>query len=161
MTHRSTVIVRVTTEDGPVGEAYAGDEGASLLEVVRIVSHEITPALTGSDAFAIERCWQLARLATFDILRDRRASLVACDLLWFEEPCRWDNDDRDLRDVRGIAGVPVCASGGALPQWRRFTACRWPTMRSRRSAPICLRHPARHLRRVLPPRPRRDLVEPR
>lgn len=54
------------------------------------------------------------------------------DLLWFEEPCRWDNDHRDLRDVRAIAGVPVCASGGALPQWRRFTACRWRTMRSRR-----------------------------
>jgi L-alanine-DL-glutamate epimerase-like enolase superfamily enzyme len=220
MTHRSTVIVRVTTEDGTVGEAYAGDEDASLLEVVRIVLHEITPALTGCDAFAIERCWQLARPATFDILRDRRASLVACalidtalwdaigkslgvplwrlwgayrselpmiliggyyghtnladevaevrelgvagmklkvggaspsvdaerfrtvrevagddfliaadanqawtrseaidfarrieglDLLWFEEPCRWDNDHRDLREVRAIAGVPVCA----------------------------------------------------
>jgi L-alanine-DL-glutamate epimerase-like enolase superfamily enzyme len=220
MTHRSTVIVRVTAENGTVGEAYAGDEDTSLLEIVRIVSDEITPALTGTDAFAIERCWQLARPATFDILRDRRASLVACalvdtalwdaigkaleaplwrlwggyrselpmiliggyyghadladevvevrelgvagmklkvggaspkvdaerfrtvrevaggdfliaadanqawtraeaiefarlieglDLLWFEEPCRWDNDRRDLRDVRVIAGVPVCA----------------------------------------------------
>jgi L-alanine-DL-glutamate epimerase-like enolase superfamily enzyme len=220
MTHRSTVIVRVTTENGTVGEAYAGDEDASLLEIVRIVSDEITPSLVGTDAFAIERCWQLARPATFDILRDRRASLVACalvdtalwdaigkalgaplwrlwggyrsqlpmiliggyyrhgdladevaevrelgvagmklkvggaspkvdaerfrtvrdvagddfliaadanqgwtrgeaiefarrieglDLLWFEEPCRWDNDRRDLRDVRMIGGVPVCA----------------------------------------------------
>ena len=220
MTHRSTVVVRITTENGTVGEAYAGDEDTSLLEIVRIVSDEITPALMGTDAFAIERCWQLARPATFDILRDRRASLVACalvdtalwdaigkaldaplwrlwggyrselpmiliggyyghgdladevvevrelgvagmklkvggaspkvdaerfrtvrevagddfliaadanqawtrgeaiefarlieglNLLWFEEPCRWDNDRRDLRDVRMIAGVPVCA----------------------------------------------------
>ena len=220
MTHRSTVVVRITTENGTVGEAYAGDEDTSLLEIVRIVSDEITPALMGTDAFAIERCWQLARPATFDILRDRRASLVACalvdtalwdaigkaldaplwrlwggyrselpmiliggyyghgdlaqevvevrelgvagmklkvggaspkvdaerfrtvrevagddfliaadanqawtrgeaiefarlveglNLLWFEEPCRWDNDRRDLHDVRMIAGVPVCA----------------------------------------------------
>ena len=220
MTHRSTVVVRITTEDGTVGEAYAGDEDSSLLEIVRIVLEEIAPALIGVDAFAIERCWQLARPVTFDILRDRRTSLVACalvdtalwdaigkalgvplwrlwggyrselpmiliggyygqsdladevaevralgvagmklkvggaspevdasrfrtvreaagldfliaadanqawtrseaidfarrieglDLLWFEEPCRWVNDRRDLRDVRTIAGVPVCA----------------------------------------------------
>ncbi len=225
MTHRSTVVVRITPEDGTVGEAYAGDEDASLLEIARIVLHEITPALVGADAFAIERCWQLARPTTFDILRDRRASLVACalvdtalwdavgkalgmplwrlwggyrselpmiliggyygdtdladevsdvqelgvagmklkvggadpetdakrfqivrevagpdfliaadanqgwtrgeaiefacrieglDLLWFEEPCRWDNDHRDLRDVRTIAGVPVCAGQSEL-----------------------------------------------
>jgi D-galactarolactone cycloisomerase len=220
MTHRSTVVVRITTENGIVGEAYAGDEDTSLLEIVRIVADEITPAIIGTDAFAIERCWQLARPSTFDILRDRRASLVACalvdtalwdaigkaldaplwrlwggyrselpmiliggyyghgdladevvevrelgvagmklkvggagpkvdaerfrtvrevagddfliaadanqawtrgeaiefarlieglNLLWFEEPCRWDNDRRDLRDVRMIAGVPTCA----------------------------------------------------
>jgi D-galactarolactone cycloisomerase len=225
MTHRSTVIVRVATDDGTVGEAYAGDEDASLLEIARIVRHEITPALIGADAFAIERCWELARPTTFDILRDRRASLVACalidtalwdavgkalgmplwrlwggyrselpmiliggyygdtdladevaeiqdlgvagmklkvggadpetdakrfqivrevagpdfliaadanqgwtrgeaidfarrieglDLLWFEEPCHWDNDHRDLRDVRTIAGVPVCAGQSEL-----------------------------------------------
>jgi len=220
MTHRSTVIVRITTDDGTVGEAYAGDEDASLLEITRIVTGEIAPAIIGQDAVGIERCWQLARPATFDILRDRRTSLVACaavdtalwdafgkrlglplwrlwggyepsrpmiliggyygdkdiaeeiqevrglgvagmkfkvggldpeadarrfaaarqaagpdfllaadanqgwtrdeaidfarrvadlDLLWFEEPCRWDNDRRDLRDVRTIASVRVCA----------------------------------------------------
>ncbi len=77
MTHRSTVIVRVTV-DGFVGEAYAGDEDSSLFEIERIINDEIAPVLIGQDALAIERCWELARPATFDILRDRRLGLVAC-----------------------------------------------------------------------------------
>lgn len=31
------------------------------------------------------------------------------DLRWFEEPCRWTNDRRAMRDVRYQAGVAVCA----------------------------------------------------
>jgi L-alanine-DL-glutamate epimerase-like enolase superfamily enzyme len=40
----------------------------------------------------------------------RFAQLSAeADIYWFEEPCRWDNDRRGMRDVRFAAGVPVCA----------------------------------------------------
>ncbi len=221
MTHRSTLITRVVTDDGLVGEAYAGDEDAGLAEIDRIIRKEICPPLIGEDAFAVERLWELARPATFDILRDRRLGLVACacvdtaiwdligkalgqplwrlwggyrnrlpmisiggyygpeadieaeildmkerglagmkfkvgglspeedadrfrtarlaagpdfvlaadanqgwtpqeairfarlvedcDLLWFEEPCRWYNDRRAMRDVRLAAGCRVCA----------------------------------------------------
>ena len=77
MTHRSTLVTRVLTEEGIVGEAYAGDEDADLLAIQSIVRDEIAPALLGEDAFATERCWELARPATFDILRDRRLGLVA------------------------------------------------------------------------------------
>ena len=31
------------------------------------------------------------------------------DLRWFEEPCRWTNDRRWMRDVRSMTGIPVCA----------------------------------------------------
>lgn len=221
MTHRSTVITRVFTSSGIVGEAYAGDEDAGLGDIVRIIDLEITPKLVGEDALAVERCWELARPATFDILRDRRLGLVASacvdlaiwdaigkaaqlplwrlwggyrdrvpvisiggyytadadipaevaglrerglagmkfkvgglspredaerfaqaratagddfvlmadanqgwtvdeavafahavedlDLYWFEEPCRWDNDRRAMRDVRLMSGTRVCA----------------------------------------------------
>ncbi|MGH2949106.1 MAG: mandelate racemase/muconate lactonizing enzyme family protein [Solirubrobacteraceae bacterium] len=78
MTHRSTIVTRIHTREGIVGEAYAGDEDAALLEIDAIVRDEIAPALTGQDAFAVERCWELARPATFDILRNRRLALVAC-----------------------------------------------------------------------------------
>jgi D-galactarolactone cycloisomerase len=221
MTHRSTVIVRLRTEDGVVGEAYVGDEDAALLEIDAIIREEIAPRIVGEDVFALERLWHLARPATFDILRDRRLGLVACagidaaawdavgklleqplwrlwggfrnriqmisiggyytadanieaevedllergmsgmkfkvgglspeqdaerlraaraaggpdfvlmadanqgwmprqairfaelvsdcDLHWFEEPCRWHNDRRAMRDVRYAGGVSVCA----------------------------------------------------
>jgi L-alanine-DL-glutamate epimerase-like enolase superfamily enzyme len=221
MTHRSTIVTRVFTEEGVVGEAYAGDEDAALLEIDAIIRGEIVPRLVGEDCFAVERLWDLARPATFDILRDRRLGLVACacvdtavwdavgkalgqplwrlwggyrnriqtisiggyygtgirieeeiedfrarglagmkfkvgglsaeedavrfrrareaagpafvlladanqawtpreairfcrlvedcDLRWFEEPCRWWNDRRAMRDVRHAGGVSVCA----------------------------------------------------
>jgi len=77
MTHRSTIVTRLHTEEGIVGEAYCGDEDAGLLEIDEILRTEIAPRLIGEDAFRVERCWELARPATFDILRDRRLGLVA------------------------------------------------------------------------------------
>ena len=78
MTHRSTTICRVYTDEGIVGEAWAGDEDESLAAIGRIIDEEIAPTLIGEDGYAVERTWQLARPATFNILRDRRLGLVAC-----------------------------------------------------------------------------------
>jgi L-alanine-DL-glutamate epimerase-like enolase superfamily enzyme len=78
MTHRSTIITRLHTEEGVIGEAYAGDEDAGLLEIEQIIQEEIAPKLVGMDAMSVERCWHEARPATFNILRDRRLGLVAC-----------------------------------------------------------------------------------
>ena len=39
MTHRSTIITRIYTAGGLVGEAYAGDEDAGLAEIDSII-HE-------------------------------------------------------------------------------------------------------------------------
>lgn len=77
MTHRSTIVTRVHTASGIVGEAYAGDEDAGLHEIDAIIRKEIAPVVVGEDAFATERLWELARPATWDILRDRRLGLVA------------------------------------------------------------------------------------
>lgn len=77
MTHRSTVITRVHTAEGIVGEAYVGDEDHAIEEIQAIVANEINPALIGQDAYATERAWELGQPVTRDILRDRRVSLVA------------------------------------------------------------------------------------
>jgi D-galactarolactone cycloisomerase len=78
MTHRSTIITRVHTASGIIGEAYAGDEDAGLFEIETIITDELAPKVVGQDAFAVERIWELTRPATWDILRDRRLGLVAC-----------------------------------------------------------------------------------
>lgn len=221
MTHRSTIITRLHTASGLVGEAYAGDEDASLFEIQRIIDRELAPTVIGMDGFAVERIWSGTRPATWDILRDRRLGLVAAacidhavwdligkalgmplwrlwggyrervpvitiggyyaadadiegevrglveaefagmkfkvggaspevdaervrrarraagddfalavdanqgytplqaiefarrtadlDLMWFEEPCQWQNDRRAMRDVRLAGSIPVCA----------------------------------------------------
>jgi len=77
MTHRATVITRIHTRDGVIGEAYVGDEDKSLAELCRIVEQEIAPRLVGESALNVERCWELAFPVSFDILRDRRLGLVA------------------------------------------------------------------------------------
>jgi L-alanine-DL-glutamate epimerase-like enolase superfamily enzyme len=227
MRNRACVVTRVTTREGIVGEVYAGDEDATLAQIVSVTQNEIAPRLVGQDAFAYERCWQLAYPVTFDQLRDRRIGLVALacvdlaiwdaigkaigqplyrlwggfrsriplticggyygrdlggikeevsewldmgfrgckfkiggrptaedaarvavvretagddfvitidanqgytlhqalelcarirelDVRWFEEPCVWSNDRRDLREVRTRGGIPVCAGQSEL-----------------------------------------------
>lgn len=221
MTHRSTIITRVHTESGLVGEAYAGDEDAGLSEIDHIIHSEIVPNILEQDAFETERLWEVARPATWNILRDKRLGLVAAasidaalwdvvgkalkmplyrlwggyrkslpvitiggyygtdhsiteevtevveagyagmkfkigglspkedvarvrqareaggpsfalavdanqgwtpseavqfaklaeglNIMWFEEPCRWHNDRKAMRDVRYMGGIPVCA----------------------------------------------------
>lgn len=222
MHNRATVITRVVTREGVVGEAYAGDEDSTLPQIMSVISDEIAPRLIGQNAFSHERCWELGFPATFDQLRDRRIGLVALasidlalwdaigkalgiplwqlwggyrseipvniiggyygrdlgqireeviewremgfsgckfkigaleprddaarveaaraaagddfvitidanqgytlsqalelcgrvrelDIRWFEEPCIWSNDRRDLREVRVRGGIPVCA----------------------------------------------------
>ncbi|UGS38321.1 D-galactonate dehydratase [Capillimicrobium parvum] len=75
MSHRSTIVTRVyMVDEGIVGEAYAGDEDAGLLAIIH---GEIAPRLIGADAMSIERCWELSRGVTLNILRDRRLGLVA------------------------------------------------------------------------------------
>lgn len=222
MTARATIVTRVRTAEGIVGEAYAGDEEATLPLIHSIIADEIAPRLIGQDAFAYERCWERMFPVTYDQLRDKRVSLVAVasvdlaiwdaigkalgsplwrlwggyrdtmpvniiggyytadvgaireeaarwkdagyegckfkvggrtpaedatrvsiardglgpdfvitvdanqgytrnqalefcdrvrelDIRWFEEPCVWSNDKRDLRDVRTCGGIATCA----------------------------------------------------
>jgi D-galactarolactone cycloisomerase len=115
MTHRSTIVTRLHTEDGIVGEAYAGDEDADLLEIEQIIHNEIEPRLTGVDAFAVERCWKLARPATANILRDRRRGLVACACV---DSAIWDAVGKALGEPLWRlwggyrSSLPVIAIGG-------------------------------------------------
>ena len=87
MTHRATLITRIHTESGIIGEAYVGDEHATLGEIEHIIHSEIAPRVLGMDATATERCWAAAYPATFDILRDRRLGLVAVAAL---DTAIWD-----------------------------------------------------------------------
>lgn len=87
MTHRSTIITRIYTRGGLIGEAYAGDEDAGLFEIKSIIDEELVPKLLGRSALYTEQIWELTRPATWDILRDRRLGLVACACI---DGAMWD-----------------------------------------------------------------------
>jgi len=80
MPNRCTIITRVRTAEGIVGEAYNADSDDEQAEILGIIHNELAPALKGADAFAYERCWELMAPATFDQLRDRRLAMqaIAC-----------------------------------------------------------------------------------
>jgi L-alanine-DL-glutamate epimerase-like enolase superfamily enzyme len=77
MSHRATIITRVITEEGIVGEAYGADEDKTLADIHSVITDEIAPRLIGENAFGVERCWSLCAPVTYDQLRDRRIGLVA------------------------------------------------------------------------------------
>ena len=77
MTHRATLITRVYTSEGIVGEVYNGDEYETQGEVAKIILDEIQPLLIGKDAFNIEGCWEAMRKPSTNILRDRKLAMCA------------------------------------------------------------------------------------
>lgn len=54
---RSTVIVRVRTDDGVVGRTYTGDEKKRLPELGRLINEEIAPRVIGRELLSLEAIW--------------------------------------------------------------------------------------------------------
>jgi D-galactarolactone cycloisomerase len=77
MRNRCTIITRVYTADGAVGECYNGDADEEQAQIVGIVADEIAPLLLGMDAWNVELCWQTMLPVTYNILRDRALGLQA------------------------------------------------------------------------------------
>ena len=77
MSHRCTIITRVYTKDGIVGESYNGDEYEGQAEVVKILTDKLADQLIGMNAFEVEKCWEKSLSATYDILGNRSAAIQA------------------------------------------------------------------------------------
>jgi L-alanine-DL-glutamate epimerase-like enolase superfamily enzyme len=78
MRNRCTIITRVRTSEGIVGEAYNADEDEPLQsEILTILHQELAPRVIGLDAFGTERVWEAMLPATFDQLRPRWYAMQA------------------------------------------------------------------------------------
>lgn len=106
MTHRCTIITRIRTSEGVVGECYNGDEDESQATIQRIIEEELAPRILGRDAFNIEGCWEAMLPPTFDILRDRGLVLKAMACL---DSALWDAVGKAL-------GVPLVKIWGGYRQ---------------------------------------------
>lgn len=77
MQNRCTIITRILTHQGVVGEVYTGDTDKEQDDILAIIHNELAPALVGMDVFNTEGCWEAMKPATYDILRDRGVVLQA------------------------------------------------------------------------------------
>ena len=97
MDNRVTIVTRVHTSDGVVGEAYNGDSDDELLLIVGIIRDEIAPLLQGTTAMSTERAWETMLPPTYNILRDRGLALQAIACV---DSAIWDSIGKRL-------GVPL------------------------------------------------------
>jgi len=115
MTHRATIVVRLHTSDGIVGETYVGDEDAGAADILAVIHKELTPHIFCLDTATTEKCWKAMYPATFNILRDRRIGLVALAAI---DSAIWDAVGKALNQplwrLWGGARdrVPMTAIGG-------------------------------------------------
>jgi D-galactarolactone cycloisomerase len=119
MDSRCTIITRLYTHQGMVGEVYTGDTDREQAEIIKIIHNELAPALVGMDVFNTEGCWEAMKPATYDILRDRGVVLQAIAAM---DTAIWDTLGRALEMplVKLWGGyqdrLPIIAIGGYYGQ---------------------------------------------
>src|SRR5215468_10183186 len=125
---RSTVITRLQTEDGLMGEVYNGDNRDGGQEIVRLIREELGPLIKGFDIFEGERIWSKLFALTF-ASRDRKTLLEAIACV---DCAVWDAvgkaTGRSVRDLLGgfIEKVPIISIGGYYMEGRLLTSgARW------------------------------------
>ena len=77
MAYRVTIVTRITTEDGIVGEIYNGDEVDDLPDIVSMIEDVMAPLIKGKNIFKVKSIWDKLYPLTFDILSDRKIALNA------------------------------------------------------------------------------------
>jgi L-alanine-DL-glutamate epimerase-like enolase superfamily enzyme len=128
MRNRCTIVTRVRTSEGIVGEAYNADEDEPLqAEILSILHEELVPRVVGLDAFATERVWEAMLPATFDQLRPRWYAMQAMACI---DTAVWDavgkalgqplwrlwGGYRDRIPMIGIGGYYIPTEGAAKGQ---------------------------------------------
>ncbi|GAB4520630.1 MAG: enolase C-terminal domain-like protein [Anaerolineae bacterium] len=119
MTNRCTIITRILTHQGVVGEVYTGDTDEEQAAILKIIHNELAPAITGLDVFNTAGCWEAMKPATYDILRDRNVVMQAISAV---DQAIWDTVGKALgmplyRLWGGYTNhMPIIAIGGYYGQ---------------------------------------------
>jgi D-galactarolactone cycloisomerase len=119
MQNRCTIITRVYTHQGVVGEVYTGDTDKEQNDILAIINNELAPALIAMDVFNTEGCWEAMKPATYDILRDRGVTTQAIGCV---DSAIWDTLGKALEmPLYKLWGnyrnsIPIIAIGGYYGQ---------------------------------------------
>ena len=111
LSHRCTILTRIHTDIGILGECFNGNDDALQSSVIRMIHDEMAPLLIGQSVAAIEDAWTLTRKSTEPFLRDRRVALRAQSCI-----------DSALHDAIGkLVNLPINVMwGGAKKHIRVF-----------------------------------------
>jgi D-galactarolactone cycloisomerase len=77
LTHRCTILTRIHTDAGVVGECFNGNDDALQASIINMIHEEMAPLLIGHRVCAVDAAWALTRQATEPFIRDRRVALRA------------------------------------------------------------------------------------
>jgi D-arabinonate dehydratase len=112
LTHRSTIVTRVHTDVGIIGECFNGNDDEIQADIIRLIHDELAPRLKGRSVIGIEEAWAAMRVATEPFLRDRRVPLRAQSCV-----------DCALHDAFGkLVGLPLHMLWGRAERQVRVTA---------------------------------------
>jgi len=111
LSHRCTILTRIHTDAGVIGECFNGNDDALQAAVIQMIDQEMAPRLIGHRVGAIEDAWLLTRKSTEPFLRDRRIALRAQSCI-----------DSALHDTIGkLVRLPINVLwGGAKKEIRVF-----------------------------------------
>src|SRR5262245_39659149 len=65
--NRNTLVTRVYTDDGLMGEAFGGDEDMTQNEIVSLIRDHFIPCLVGQDPRDVERLWNMMFYSNIDL----------------------------------------------------------------------------------------------
>ncbi|MGW3955411.1 mandelate racemase/muconate lactonizing enzyme family protein [Streptomyces sp. NPDC004752] len=85
-----------------VGGASPAEDAERVLRARAAAGPDFTICIDANQGYTVPQAVELAR------------RLDGANIQWFEEPVRWHNDRRALRDVRFMGGIPVCAGQSEL-----------------------------------------------
>ena len=77
LTHRCTILTRIHTDAGVLGECFNGNDDALQADIINMIHEEMAPLLIGHRVCAIDDAWALTRRASEPFIRDRRVALRA------------------------------------------------------------------------------------
>jgi D-arabinonate dehydratase len=111
LSHRCTILTRIHTDAGVIGECFNGNDDALQASVISMINEEMAPLLIGQSVASIEDIWSLTRKSTEPFLRDRRVALRAQSCI-----------DSAVHDaIAKLVGLPINVLwGGAKKHIRVF-----------------------------------------
>jgi D-galactarolactone cycloisomerase len=80
-----------------VGGAPAAEDAARVRVVRETAGSDFVITIDANQGYDLHQALDLCR------------RVKELDVRWFEEPCVWSNDRRDMREVRERGGIPICA----------------------------------------------------